>query len=322
MYEERKSQLVCLFQTFKSFVITVDLWTERFTGIHYVGISLHNVNAQFQLQPFALCCRAYELESQTSVNVRRFVNSIFGQFGLSLGPSSSYIVSENENKMCCAFGDLKRIGCSDHYLNKILEKTFTNEKLFELEELSYALIDEVIEKLSVEQRPTIHLVVLLRQYLLKCCVVWYKDDDDNESGLISVKKFIATILHPQLTHFDKTPADKTRAMQLLQNEIVKRANQNKLSSFSSTSNSSSCTPIILSLPTSSSEQTATETKKKSLLSLCFGDPRSPTSIVDEFASWMSSTLVLNDEEKDDVLGFWSHHGKSFCIISTIISEQD
>ncbi|CAF4560412.1 unnamed protein product, partial [Rotaria magnacalcarata] len=37
--------------------------------IHYVGISLHNVNAQFQLQPFALCCRAYELESQTSVNV-------------------------------------------------------------------------------------------------------------------------------------------------------------------------------------------------------------------------------------------------------------
>ncbi|CAF1432291.1 unnamed protein product [Rotaria magnacalcarata] len=147
MYEERKPQLVCLFQTFKSFVITVDLWTERFTGIHYVGISLHNVNAQFQLQPFALCCRAYELESQTSVNVRRFVNSIFGQFGLSLGPSSSYIVSENENKMCCAFGDLKRIGCSDHYLNKILEKTFTNEKLFELEEVQklFCMMKEIIE---------------------------------------------------------------------------------------------------------------------------------------------------------------------------------
>ncbi|CAF3357295.1 unnamed protein product [Rotaria socialis] len=74
---------------------------------------------------------------------------------------------------------------------------------------------------------------------------------------------LATILHPQLKHFDKNLTDKTRAMQLLQNEIEKHANRNKLCSFSSTSNSSSCTPIILSLPACSSEQTTTETKKES-----------------------------------------------------------
>lgn len=37
--------------------------------------------------------------------------------------------------MCCAFADLKRVGCSDHYLNKILETTFTDTKNLELEEV-------------------------------------------------------------------------------------------------------------------------------------------------------------------------------------------
>ena len=99
-----------------------------FPGIHYAGISLHNVNTQFQLQPFVLCCRAYDLENQTSLNFRRFVNSVLTEFGLSLDASAAYVVSDNENKMCCAFADVKRIGCSDYYLNKILEKTFTNDK--------------------------------------------------------------------------------------------------------------------------------------------------------------------------------------------------
>ncbi|CAF4834503.1 unnamed protein product, partial [Rotaria sp. Silwood2] len=77
---------------------------------------------------FILCCRAYELENQTSPNIRRFVNYILDEFGLSFDTSSSYVVSNNENKMRCAFADLKRLCCSDHYLNKILEKTFTDEK--------------------------------------------------------------------------------------------------------------------------------------------------------------------------------------------------
>ncbi|CAF1506651.1 unnamed protein product, partial [Rotaria sordida] len=108
IYDERKCQLISLFQTIKSFIITVDFWKGYFTGVHYA----------------------------------------------------------------------------------------------------------VVEKLSDEKRPTIHLVAPLRQYLINCCVI-HKDD---EGGLISIKKFIddqiktmwisqdehllATILHPQLKHFD------------------------------------------------------------------------------------------------------------------------
>ncbi|CAF1306437.1 unnamed protein product [Rotaria sordida] len=126
-------------------------------GVHYAGISFHHVNTRFKLNTFILCCRAYELENQTSPNIRRFVNSILDEFGLSFDTSSSYVVSHNENKTRCAFADLKML----------------------------------IEKLSDEQSPTIHLVVPLRQYLINCCVV----RDDDEGGLISIKIFIGSYPH-------------------------------------------------------------------------------------------------------------------------------
>ncbi|CAF1465089.1 unnamed protein product [Rotaria sordida] len=102
-------------------------------------------------------------------------------------------------------------------------------------------------------------------------------------------------------------------MQVLQKEIHKRTTANQ----SSSSFDSSSTPIMMSVLTSSSEKKTTEIRKKNLLSLWFDDLRSPTFTVDEFASWMSSTLTLDDEENDDILGFWSYHNQSFPIISTI-----
>ncbi|CAF4410835.1 unnamed protein product [Rotaria socialis] len=98
-----------------------------------------------------------------------------------------------------------------------------------------------------------HLQITIHFTTVESVATWIPQDEH----------LLATILHPQLKHFDKNLTDKTRAMQLLQNEIEKHANRNKLCSFSSTSNSSSCTPIILSLPACSSEQTTTETKKES-----------------------------------------------------------
>ncbi|CAF3920080.1 unnamed protein product [Rotaria sordida] len=105
-------------------------------------------------------------------------------------------------------------------------------------------------------------------------------------------------------------------MQVLQKEIHKRTTANQ----SSSSFDSSSTPIMMSVLTSSSEKKTTEIRKKNLLSLWFDDLRSPTFTVDEFASWMSSTLTLDDEENDDILGFWSYHNQSFPIISTIVRD--
>ncbi|CAF3325670.1 unnamed protein product [Rotaria sp. Silwood2] len=68
--------------------------------------------------------------------------------------------------------------------------------------------------------------------------------------ILQDEHLLATILHPQIKHFDKNPSDKSRAMQLLQNEIEKCTKTNQ----SSSSNLSSCAPVMMFLPTSSSEE--------------------------------------------------------------------
>ncbi len=117
-----------------------------FKGISFCGISLHHINNLNQLQPFTLACRAYDLENQTSPNVRKFVNQILEEFGLTLS-SSSFIVSDNENKMKCAFNDVNRVGCSAHYVNKIMEKTFTDKKNSDLKDVQelFSQVKEIVE---------------------------------------------------------------------------------------------------------------------------------------------------------------------------------
>jgi len=237
-------------------------------GIHFCGISLHHIYNNNQLQSFILACRAYDLDNQTSVNVRKFVNSILEEFGLQLNVSS-FVVSDNENKMKAAFNDVNRVGCSIHYMNKALEKTFTDKKHVDLKQaqelfsqvkelvehirrchkqnklskklqiysktrfngafymfnvfneifdeippilsanflLTYSLInqqllqnvcdfiytfDEVILQLSNDTRPTLHLVLPLRQHLIEHCSTSDDNDDNDNDHLIHVKKFIST----------------------------------------------------------------------------------------------------------------------------------
>ncbi len=117
-----------------------------FIGIHFCGISLHHINNVNELLSFTLACRAYDLDNQTSPNVRKFVNQILEEFDLVLD-SSSFIVSDNENKIKCAFHDMNRVGCSIHYINKIMEKAFTDTKNMDLKEVHdlFLQVKEIVE---------------------------------------------------------------------------------------------------------------------------------------------------------------------------------
>ncbi|CAF2365687.1 unnamed protein product [Rotaria sp. Silwood2] len=55
---------------------------------------------------------------------------------------------------------------------------------------------------------------------------------------------------------------------------------------------------------------------KNPLSFRCDDSRSPTFRVDEFASWLTSILTLDDKESDDILGFWSNHCQPFSNLLT------
>ncbi|CAF1548897.1 unnamed protein product, partial [Adineta ricciae] len=95
------------------------------------------------------------------------------------------------------------------------------------------LFDRVINDFSEEERPTSDLVIPYRQLLIDHC----KINRDDSVGLKELKLFIgeriklawipqdehyiATLLHPSLKHFDTSPKDKDKAINLVKNELLK-----------------------------------------------------------------------------------------------------
>ena len=85
--------------------------------------------------------------------------------------------------------------------------------------------------------------------------------------------------------------------------------------------SSSALTALQSLPfTAGNDDTAssllsqgntTETKRNDILSLCFDKPRSLVSPINDFTSWMTFTLTLENEDNDDILDFSSQHEHLF-----------
>ncbi|CAF4165076.1 unnamed protein product [Rotaria sordida] len=124
VYAFRKKQLIEWCNTLDSYVVVVDMWTEKYTGIHFCGATLRSIDSDFHLHLFSLGCKPYTLANQTAPNIRKFIDDLLADYNLSLNPNS-FIVSDNEPKMLAALRGANRVGCSDHYLNKILEHSFT-----------------------------------------------------------------------------------------------------------------------------------------------------------------------------------------------------
>ncbi len=278
-------------------------------GLHYGGVSLHFVDNNYYLRLFVLACKLYDLPNQKAHNIRDFVNTTLEEFGLKIN-ENIFVVSDNEPKMVCAFKeDTTRVGCSAHYINKVIEHAFELDdslcagvqKLFlivrdiisyirqshkqsslpvcvqnycktrfstiyimlntflmvynelpsilnnnqrqnylkinytELEQLTKYLkhFHDVIEKLSCEQTPTIHLVIPYKQLLINRSA---KNDDDHPN-LIQLKRYllehlkdywiiqdihyVAMLLHPNLKSFYLIPNKKKHAVELLKSEFNK-----------------------------------------------------------------------------------------------------
>ena len=98
------------------------------TGLHYGGVSLHFVNSNFYLYVFVLACKLYDLPNQKAHQIRDFLNTILEEFNLKL-TEDTFVVSDNEPKMICAFkDDAIRVGCSAHYINKVIEHAFESDE--------------------------------------------------------------------------------------------------------------------------------------------------------------------------------------------------
>ncbi|CAF1385261.1 unnamed protein product, partial [Rotaria sordida] len=70
--------------------------------------------------------RSLDLPNSKSPNIRAFTEGILSELDLTIN-ENVYIVTDNEPKMKAAFRDgAKRIGCSAHYVNKIIEHSLTS----------------------------------------------------------------------------------------------------------------------------------------------------------------------------------------------------
>ncbi|CAF5145503.1 unnamed protein product, partial [Rotaria magnacalcarata] len=65
------------------------------------GATVREIDENFYLHSFSLGCKPYTLANQTAPNVRKFIDDLLHDYGLSLN-TNSFIVTDNESKMLAA----------------------------------------------------------------------------------------------------------------------------------------------------------------------------------------------------------------------------
>ncbi|CAF1448781.1 unnamed protein product [Rotaria sordida] len=190
---------------------------------------------------------------------------------------------------------------------------------------------EVIDSLNVDQEPTLHRVIPLRQYLIKKCDV----QEGDSVAIIQLKIFLArriqsawfitdyhrlsTILHPKLKNFDFCIHEKDKSISVLKEEFEKF----KLI------NSSSCKNVINSTQVNINDLSTTNSttpKRKNLLAQCF-DSRintisSSSNVYQEVDDYLAADFSQSFSDRDDcddidVLLFWRQQQHLYPTLSSI-----
>ncbi|CAF3157858.1 unnamed protein product [Rotaria socialis] len=191
---------------------------------------------------------------------------------------------------------------------------------------------EILDALSVDQEPSCHRVIPLKQYLMNECEV--KEGDS--TAIVQLKLFLArrmknvwyisdyhrlaTVLHPKLKNFERCIGEKEKSINVLKQEfeIYKLINS---SSFKNNLHS-----VQATVKTSLTSTADTTPKRKNPWSQCFDSKVNVTSqssdpyqeINDYLAADFSQTSSDNDSSDDiDLLLFWRQQQASFPILSSM-----
>ncbi|CAF0877146.1 unnamed protein product [Rotaria sordida] len=215
-------------------------------------------------------------------------------------------------------------------LTGILDRTYMNDYMLIDKDLLASVclflkpFEEVIEHFSCDAKPTIYKVLLLRQYLLK----HYKIHPDDHDGMQQIKIFlekriqdiwilqdvhyITTFLHPSMKNFHVNPDLQEKAIELVQQEILKRQPITPSNTFTPTTTTPARTNALDSKSTAS----------KGLLSYCFDIPKNDlqsTSIsYDELKEYIALNVQLT--EHDDILHFWLQQKVKFPILFSMVQD--
>ncbi|CAF3417542.1 unnamed protein product [Rotaria socialis] len=187
------------------------------------------------------------------------------------------------------------------------------------------LFEEVINKLSQEERPTIYMVIPLRQLLINHCEPQFEDTAElkelkvflgnriKSAWIPQEQHYICTLLHPSLKHFHAAPNEKNKALKIIRKELLSR-----------TSNVISATgksPTAVSRDVTNTVDNV-ENSVNNLLTRCFDkvtpEIRPVQSPLKELDEYMISTKTIS--ETDDILLFWKNQEEQYPTLSTIVRE--
>ncbi|CAF2232982.1 unnamed protein product [Rotaria magnacalcarata] len=197
LYKKKQSELAKLCINIKYYCIICDFWTERYTGLSYCGLALRYITNDYRINNFILGCFLYDIQTQSASNV-------FDDIGVVL---------------------------NNNYLSYF---TAIDKELLEEVCKFLELFEEVINKLSQEERLTIYMVIPLRQLLINHCEPQFEDTAElkelkvflgnriKSAWIPQEQHYICTLLHPSLKHFHAAPNEKNKALKIIRKELLSR----------------------------------------------------------------------------------------------------
>ncbi|CAF4082991.1 unnamed protein product [Rotaria sp. Silwood2] len=297
-----------------------------------VGCSIHYLNKQLQhcfttdvIDKMPVDC---DIVQQMFNSIRQIVSHMRRSHKQS--KLSRKLQSYSDSRFNSAFYTMNVFLIVFDELAGILERTYMNDYMLIDKDLFASVclflkpFEEVIEQFSCDTKPTIYKVLALRQYLLNHC----KIDPDDHDGIQQIKIFLAkriqdiwifqnihyitTFLHSSMKNFHVNLDLQEKAIELVQQEMLKRQPTAPSNTFTPTATTSACTNALDSKSTAS----------KDLLSSCFDIPKidlkSTSPSYDELKEYM--TLDVQLTEQDDILQFWLQQKSKFPILFSVVQD--
>ncbi|CAF1285000.1 unnamed protein product [Rotaria sordida] len=156
------------------------------------------------------------------------------------------------------------------------------------------LFDTVLDRLSDNERPILHRVLLFKQFLINKCEINDDEKEDSkhlnkrlvETWELSNEHLIATLVYPNLKYFHMCPHERTY------NSFVKRRNV-LIRDTSTATQTSSCSSLLSTTRLSSTKNLLVQIYDKSSTN------KEKSVIEQEIEDYLKSKSSLYDEKNDE-----------------------
>lgn len=100
--------------------VTVDLWTDRYRGRHYIAVYFQYNDDDFELHCFCLGCRQIRISPVDHSVCSEMVSSILGEYGIT--PRNVMFTTDSDAKLkkACLLNSWDRIACFAHDLHLLI----------------------------------------------------------------------------------------------------------------------------------------------------------------------------------------------------------